>query len=492
MNIADYLLARVEEDRIAVITSQAQYSFKELKVATNSVVTHLNLKGVQPGDRIGLLGENSLFWVASYLAILKTGAIVVPFATVSTVEDIRAKQNFIDCNLFCIDQRSYRRFSEAFNADLPLIHDDVLRPGNVPQEPIRSYEGNPDADVAYMFTSGTTGKPRAVRVTSRNIQANTESIIEYLKLDNDQRILVVLPFFYCFGASLLHTHLRVGGSLVLCNTFAYPETALDMIEKMGCTGIAGVPSTYQTLLRNSSLPKRELKTLKKIQQAGGKLQTVFIRELMAALPEAQIYVMYGQTEATARLSYLPPELLRAKLGSIGKGIPGVRLSVLNEAGDPVKPDEVGEIMAWGENISPGYLNEPEASTGKFVSGCLHTGDLATVDNDGFIYVVDRKDDFIKCLGHRVSSQEVEAHVLQVPDIVSAAAIGIPDDVQGEAIVVYATLKKKATITTEDVMAHCRQSMARHMVPKEVIFIDSLPMNAHGKVIKAKLKEMVAH
>jgi long-chain acyl-CoA synthetase len=118
--------------------------------------------------------------------------------------------------------------------------------------------------------------------------------------------------------------------------------------------------------------------LKKIQQAGGKLQTVFIRELMAALPEAQIYVMYGQTEATARLSYLPPELLRAKLGSIGKGIPGVRLSVLNEAGDPVKPDEVGEIMAWGENISPGYLNEPEASTGKFVSGCLHTGDLATV------------------------------------------------------------------------------------------------------------------
>jgi long-chain acyl-CoA synthetase len=373
-----------------------------------------------------------------------------------------------------------------------LIQDEVLKPEIVLQETTCSYEGSPDADVAYMFTSGTTGRPRAVRVTSRNIKANTESIIEYLKLDRDQRILVVLPFYYCFGASLLHTHLRVGGSLVFCNTFAYPETALDMIEKMGCTGIAGVPSTYQTLLRNSSLPRRELKTLKKIQQAGGKLQTVFIQELMAALPEAQIHVMYGQTEATARLSYLPPELLRAKLGSIGKGIPGVRLAVLNEAGDPVKPDEVGEIMAWGENISPGYLNEPEASIGKFVSGCLHTGDLATVDSDGFIYVVDRKDDFIKCLGHRVSSQEVEAHVIQIPDIVSAAAIGVPDDVQGEAIIVFATLKKKSTITTEDVMAHCRQSMARHTIPKQVIFIDSLPMNAHGKVIKAKLKEVVAH
>jgi acyl-CoA synthetase (AMP-forming)/AMP-acid ligase II len=490
MNLNDYLLETAEDDRIAIITSQAQHSYKELRDVTASVVSLLRSNGVQSGDRVGVLGENSLFWVASYLAILKIGAVAVPFATVSTVEDLRTKENFVQCKAFCVDQRSYRRFSGAFEVDLPFIFDDTLKLCVNESGPVSPPVDNLDKDVALMFTSGTTGKPRAVRVTDRNIRANTESIIEYLGLDRDQRILVVLPFYYCFGASLLHTHLRVGGSLVLCNTFAYPETALDMIEQTACTGFAGVPSTYQTLLRNTSFPRRGLKTLRKIQQAGGKLPVVFIKELMAAQPEAQIYVMYGQTEATARLSYLPPELLESKLGSIGLGIPGVRLSVLNEAGYPVKPGEVGEIMAWGENVSPGYMDEPEASAEKFSSGYLHTGDLATVDEDGFIYVVDRKSDFIKCLGHRVSSQEVEADVMQIPEVVSAAAIGVTDEIQGEAIVVFATVKKNTTLTQNDIIAYCRQHMARHMVPKEVIFIDSLPLNAHGKVVKAKLKEML--
>jgi long-chain acyl-CoA synthetase len=492
MNLTDYLLEHVEDDRVAIITTKGRYTYRELKEATLALASNLESIGVQHGDRVGLLGENSLFWVASYLAILRIGAIAVPFATVSTEEDIRTKQNFVRCKIFCVDRHSHRRFSGALEGDLPLVFEDVLNNRETLRQPVSSYDGDPDEDVALMFTSGTTGKPRAVRVTAGNIQANTDSIIEYLQLDQEQRILVVLPFYYCFGASLLHTHLRVGGSLVFCNTFAYPETGLDMIEREECTGIAGVPSTYQTLLRNSSLPRRGLKSLRKVQQAGGKLQVVFIKELMAALPEAQIYVMYGQTEATARLSYLPPHLLETKLGSIGRGIPGVRLSVINENGDPVTSGEVGEIMAWGKNISPGYLEEPEASAEKFCSGYLRTGDLATVDEDGFIYVVDRKDDFIKCLGHRVSSQEIESNVLQIPDVVSAAAIGVPDDIQGEAIVVFATLRKKATITVEDVIAHCRQNLARHMVPKEVVFIDALPMNAHGKVVKAKLKEITAH
>ena len=248
-----------------------------------------------------------------------------------------------------------------------------------------------------MFTSGTTAKPRAVRITHRNIQANTSSIIEYLDLSADDRMLAILQFYYCFGASLLHTHLRVGGSLALANSFVYPEVVLDLMVAAECTGFAGVPSTYQTLLRNSTFPKRQIQSLRKVQQAGGKLQTVLIQELVQAVPNGQVYVMYGQTEATARLSYLPPELLKTKLGSIGRGIPGVTLRVMNESGTEINPGEVGEIYAWGDNVSPGYLDDPEASAQKFVDGVLHTGDLATVDEDGFIYVVDRKADFIKVL-----------------------------------------------------------------------------------------------
>ena len=344
-------------------------------------------------------------------------------------------------------------------------------------------------DAALMFTSGTTERPRAVRVTHRNIQANTDSIISYLSLTPNDRMMTVLPFYYCFGLSLLHTHLRVGGSLALNNAFAYPETALDMLEATECTGFAGVPSTYQTLLRDSTFRRRRITSLKKLQQAGGKLHNVLIEELEAALPDSEIYVMYGQTEATARLSYLPPSLLQAKLGSIGRGIPGVELRVIGESGADVKAGEIGEIVARGDNICAGYLDEPEETAQKFVEGTLRTGDLATVDEDGFIYIVDRKNDFIKSYGYRVSSQQVENTILELSDLVAAAAVGQPDLVRGEAIKVFAVLRVGSTTKPEEIIAHCAQRMPRYMVPKEVVIIDRLPMNSAGKVVKAELRKL---
>jgi acyl-CoA synthetase (AMP-forming)/AMP-acid ligase II len=342
-----------------------------------------------------------------------------------------------------------------------------------------------------MFTSGTTAKPRLVQVTHRNIQANTNSIIEYLDISEKDRILSVLQFFYCFGTSLLHTHLRAGGSITMATSFVYPEVILNMMEETACTGFAGVPSTYQTLLRNSTFPRREMKDLRKLQQAGGKLQNVLIEELISSAPQAKVFVMYGQTEATARLSYLPPELLGTKLGSIGKGIPGVTLKVLGEDGSPVRPTEVGEIIAWGENISPGYWNAPEDSAVKFMDSALHTGDLATVDDDGWIYVVDRKADFIKSYGYRVSSQRIEECILELPDVVAAAVIGEPDLVRGEAIWAFVVQRSGVTLTPGEIIAHCGSRLANYMVPKEVVFLDHLPMNAHGKIVKNELRKLAS-
>ncbi len=169
--------------------------------------------------------------------------------------------------------------------------------------------------------------------------------------------------------------------------------------------------------------------------------------------------MYGQTEATARLSYLPPGLLSTKLGSIGKGIPGVTLSVVGEEdGQPVKPGEIGEIIASGDNISPGYYKDPEASQGKFKKGILYTGDLATVDEEGYIYIVDRKSDFIKSYGNRISSYEIETCVLQIPDVVAAAAIGVPDERAGEKIKVFVILSSKSAMMAENIMEHCRTAL----------------------------------
>jgi long-chain acyl-CoA synthetase len=488
MNTADYLLQAGEEDRPAILTQDKLHTYGELRQACAQIFCTLINSGLEQGDRISILGGNDLFWIASYLAILKLGAVAVPLPSVTTLEDLQRKIQFVQCKAICIERRFQRKFAGALGGEITQFSEDKLDgQASARWDDIRT-QVEVDQNASLMLTSGTTSRPRAVQITHHNIQANTDSIIEYLGLTNLERMLVVLPFYYCFGTSLLHTHLRVGGSLVLCNTFAYPETALDMIEATQSTALAGVPSTYMTLLRNTSFPGRQLKSLHKIQQAGGKLPVVFIKELMAVLPEAQIYIMYGQTEATARLSYLPPELLSSKIGSIGRGIPGVQLKVIGEDGSPVKPGEVGEIYAWGDNISPGYYNDAEASAEKFIDGALRTGDLATLDEDGFLYIVDRKSDFIKVLGHRVSSQEIEAIVLERPEIVSAAAVGEQDDVQGEAIKVFVTVKNGSTITSDELINYCKTKMVRYMVPKKIVVVDQLPLNAHGKVVKSALKQ----
>lgn len=489
MNTADYLLENGNPADIALLGDKFRYTYDDLKQACSRLYRELSMAGVGAGDRVAILGSNSLFWVAAYVATLKLSAVAVPFAVTMLPEDIEGLQNFVHCKVIFIEQRQYAKFSSRLPADLTPIFDDCLeKPGSLEWPEVQdSFDLNQDA--ALMFTSGTTARPRAVRVTHRNIQANTNSIIEYLDLNCVDRIMAVLPFYYCFGTSLLHTHLRAGGSLVIANSFVYPELVLDLMESTECTGFAGVPSIYQTLLRNSSFPRRELKSLCKLQQAGGKLQSVLIEELIHSVPNSHVFVMYGQTEATARLSYLPPEMLATKLGSIGKGIPGVTLSVLDEEGNPIKPGDVGEIFAAGENISPGYLDDPEANACKFINGVLKTGDLATVDEDGYIYIVDRKADFIKSYGFRVSSQQVESIILELKDVVATAVIGEPDLVSGEAIKAFVVLHEGSTLTAKDIITHCGQRMAHHMIPHDVVFITSLPMNAHGKVVKTELRKI---
>jgi len=216
---------------------------------------------------------------------------------------------------------------------------------------------------------------------------------------------------------------------------------------------------------------------------------VLVEELLEAENDALLFVMYGQTEATARLSYVPPEMLQAKPGSIGRGIPGVQLRVLDEADRPVAPGDRGEIYARGENISPGYFGDPDESASKFTPHGLRTGDLATVDEDGDIFIVDRRDDFIKVWGYRVSSQEVEACALGIEHLVSAGAIGVPDLEAGEAITLFVTARPGTLVTPEEVLAVCREHLPKHMVPRTVIVVDALPLNANGKVAKSALREL---
>jgi long-chain acyl-CoA synthetase len=490
MNVTDYLLECGQDQHVALVADHSYYTYLDLKMAAASLAREILQAGAHPGDTVGLLAANSLFWIAAYLAIIKLGCVAVPFNPLSMPVELSILADFTGCKVMCLQRRHIRRFAEALPSSLCLISDDVP---SCSDQDMALWNSLPDLeseeqDAALMLTSGTTSSPRVVRVTHKNIKANTDSIIACLGLTNAERMMVVLPFYYCFGTSLLHTHLRVGGSLVLCNSFVYPQLVLDLMQAEDCTGFAGVPSIYQTLIRDSTFPKREFPHLRKIQQAGGKLPPVLIQELMNIQPDAQIFIMYGQTEATARLSVLPPEFLESKLGSVGRGIPGVELRVIDKSGQDVAPGQVGEIIARGDNISPGYFNNPEATSERFVDGMLCTGDLATVDADGFVYIVDRTSDFIKSHGYRVSSQQIEAAVLQLTDVVAAAVIGQPDLAAGEAIVAYVTIRAGSQLSSEDINAHCRQHLPRYMWPKEVVIVDALPMSAQGKIVKSILRE----
>lgn len=489
MNTADYLLEAGASDDIALIDSGRPHTYGELRAAAGRLAGELAAHDLADGAKIGILGPNSLFWVAAYLAVLKLGLVAVPLSDKGTPEDARRNLDLVGCVAALVDRRSARRFAPALE-HVTVISDDVLASEREPHWP--TSDTDPDADAVLMFTSGTTNLPRAVRVTHNNIRANTNSIIEYLALRRSDRVLVILPFFYCYGASLLHSHLRLGARVVLCNSFTFPETAIDLLEEQECTVFAGVPSSFQLLLRATTFATRELPTLRIIQQAGGKLSPVLIEELVSATPQAQLFVMYGATEATARMSYLPPEMLSAKAGSIGRGIPGVELAVLDEHFRPVVPGQKGEIYAQGASISPGYYGDIAGSAEKFSSHGLRTGDLAVVDDDGYIFVVDRRDDFIKSWGYRVSSQEVEAAALRLPQLVSAAAIGVPDAEAGEAVALFVTVAPGSDVGCDDVLMTCRKHLAKHMVPRSVRILDAIPLNGSGKIAKNELRKLAAH
>jgi long-chain acyl-CoA synthetase len=299
-------------------------------------------------------------------------------------------------------------------------------------------------------------------------------------------MLVVLPFYYCYGLSLLHTHLRVGGSIVFNNSFIFLGGILKSLLDYKCTGFAGVPSHFQILLRKSdSFKTTKFPDLRYVTQAGGKLAPIFIDEFRKAHPDTRFIVMYGQTEATARLSWLPPELYETKKGSMGKGIPGVELKVVNEAGEKIIPGETGEVIARGDNIMTGYFEDEEGTKNAIRNGWLYTGDLGTVDEEGYIFLTARSKEIIKVGGKRISPKEIEAVILQIPEVVDCTIEGIEDQIQGEALKATIVLQKGSleVVTEEFIKQHCSKHLALFKIPQVYELKDDLIISPTGKKVK---------
>jgi acyl-CoA synthetase (AMP-forming)/AMP-acid ligase II len=493
MTFTDYVFEFSSKLNKTAIITKENISYRKLYSKIFDISEAIKVSNIINKDKIILIAQNSEFFIECYFGIIKSGSTCVPINPTLGKEDIEYIISSCDAKIIFIEKCILNKLKECINIGTKIITeetlDDFLINQNKDKEDKKELKIDLKNDVAViLFTSGSTAKPKGVMLTHHNLCYNTKSIIEYLKLTDHDRMEVVLPFYYCFGTSLLHTHLRVGGSLVINNSFMFPESVLDDIEKYKCTGFAGVPSNYQILLRKSSIKERNLPSLRYVAQAGGRLPDSFIKELKQALTKVEIFIMYGQTEATARLSYLPPIMLGEKLGSIGKGIPGTELKVIDKEGDEIKAGDIGEVVASGGNIMKGYFNDKEETDKVVRKGYLYTGDLATIDDDGYIYIVAREKEIIKSGGNRISPKEIENTIIQIPSVIEVAVIGTPDDILGEAIKAFIVLNNEALkIDEKYIIEYCKDRLPSYKVPKYVVLLDGLPKNSSGKVMVGELK-----
>jgi len=482
MNAFDYFFEKTADLEKLFLVGKEEISFKQLYDSSLNLASWIE-EEVGRKKNIILISVNNLFFITSYLAIIKSGNICIPLDPSIEKENFAYIKELTNPDLIFTTKDIEHRL--VLQSNKCIFPDTVYKHQPKGKKPIDK-DFNKENCAEIIFTSGSTGKPKGVMISHKNLIANTESIVEYLNLSQDDRMLVVLPFYYCYGLSLFHTHLRVGGSVALNNSFIFLGSIINDLKVYKCTGFAGVPSHFQILLRKSDSFKKTVFTdLKYVTQAGGKLATIFIDEFRESFPEVKFIVMYGQTEATARLSYLPPDLYEKKKGSMGKGIPGVELIVINEKGKKVKPGETGEVIAHGDNIMIGYFADEEGTRNALRNGWLYTGDLGTVDKDGYIYLTARKKEIIKVRGKRISPKEIEAVILEITEVIDCSVEGIDDEIEGEMLKATVVIRKDAKdiVSRESIMQHCSKYLALYKIPHVYELKEELTISATGKKIK---------
>lgn len=491
MNVFDYFFSESKnQDKDFVHGVNEVISFKDIYTHSIKLAYHLKTTYGE-NNKIIIISHNSVFFIVSYLGILKSGNICVPLNPEIEQDNLNYIISITESKLSLVSSKVRNSLIVTDDIIKEVDLDKIIQKNSNWLE--KEYENDFDdkRTAEIIFTSGSTGEPKGVMLSHLNLKSNTSSIIEYLKLSSNEIAGVLLPFFYCYGLSVLHTHLKVGGSVVLINNFIMLGSVIDNLVKFKCTSFAGVPSHFQILLRKSpAFCNTEFNHLRYVTQAGGKLHNTFIEEFVSSFPNVDFIVMYGQTEATARLSYLPTVHLKSKMGSIGKGIPGVTLKVLNSEDQPVAPGEIGELVAQGNNVMQGYFKNEKDTKEILKNGWLYTGDFAIVDEDGYIYLVARKKEIIKVGGNRVSPKEIEEVILTVPEVLDCTILGINDEMLGEAIKAIIVLAGDNNIieVREKILKKCSEKLSHYKIPKFIEFAEKLDVSSTGKKVKKNYSE----
>ena len=519
MRIERYLSdnARLRGDKTALVAGGRRFTYAELDGLSDRLAASLHAAGVKRDDRVLVFMDNCWEAVVAIFATLKAGATFSPI-NASTKAD---KLAYIvgDCEPAAIltqgklaatalearamagapgTQRLFVAATAAANGAIPegaAAFAALLETDAPSAAPLPVAHGGIDVDLAMLvYTSGSTGRPKGVMMTHRNVDAAAHSITTYLENRDDDIILNVLPLAFDYGLYQLLMAMRLGATLVLEKSFAFPQAIFERIREEGVTGFPLVPTMAAMMLQMRDLQPGFLPSLRYLTNTAAALPPSHIARLRALFPAARLYSMYGLTECK-RCTYLPPAELDRRPGSVGIAIPNTEAFVVDDAGRRVAPGISGELVIRGPHVMQGYWRNDEATAKMLRPGrnpwekVLHTGDLFRTDEDGFLYFVGRKDDIIKTRGEKVAPKEVEAVLHAHPGIAEAVVVGVPDPVLGHAIGALVVLADPA-LSEREIIRHCAARLEDFMVPKIVEFRTELPKTDTGKVSRRLAAETV--
>jgi long-chain acyl-CoA synthetase len=492
-NLARILTDTVEKhgDKTAFKLDDIELSYSMLDEGSARVAGLLESKGIEQGDRVGLMMPNVPYFPAIYFGILRAGGIVVPMNVLLKkrevgfyLEDPGAKLLF-----------AWADFAEAAEAGAADAGAEAIlvKPGDfekllAEQEPVRDLAEKTGEDTAViLYTSGTTGKPKGAELTHSNLDKNSKGVSEKLgEMSADDVLLGALPLFHSFGQTCtMNSAVSVGATVTMLPRFD-PDKALQIIQRDQVTLFQGVPTMYNAMLHSDSCESADCSTLRICMSGGAAMPA----ELMRSFEEkfgCIILEGYGLSETSPVASFNHPDRER-KPGSIGTPIEGVEMQVWDDDGNELPQGEVGEIVIRGHNIMKGYWNRPEANQEAITeAGWFRTGDMATVDEDGYFFIVDRKKDLIIRGGYNVYPREIEEVLYEHPAIQEAAVVGVPHDELGEEVGAAVVLKEGESLDADELKSYVKEQVAAYKYPRRIWFVDELPKGPTGKILKREIE-----
>jgi acyl-CoA synthetase (AMP-forming)/AMP-acid ligase II len=501
MNIGYFLTksARKFPKKTALIFGEKRESYEEFNNRSNRLAHGLMSLGLRKGEKVATLFFNCPAMVESYFAIIKAGGVLVPLNARLSWKELATLVEHSDARFLIFDEEFKETISlmrpRLINVEKYIMAGQDLWGGDLSCE--RLLEGSPaeeprvevdeNDELMIVYTAGTTGQPKGVLVTHRNYLWASLNAATDMSLGHTDVNLVVFPIFHTGGLASFFMRVMMGNTQVLVKKVDLPEM-LRTIARMRVTSTAMVPTLLTSFLQLPDLKSYDTSSVKMYTSAAAIFPVKVKNQFHEVFPNAALFEVYGLSEACGVDTLLLPQDAFRKIACVGKAFSHHEVVVADEAGKGVAPGEIGEILIHGPVVMKGYYKDPQATAEAIRDGWLHTGDMARVDEEGYIYIVDRKKDIIVSGGVNIYPREIEEVLHGHPRIAEAAVIGVADEKWGETMKALVVPKEGQPLSEEEVIAFCRENLASYKKPTSVEILKTLPKNAAGKVLKTELRE----